>query len=255
MQDVLYDIHPLKELPIVLNIPHSSTHIPDEHKNDYLIDDIHTEAMIMADLYTDELFAPLLESCGGIISRLSRICVDMERFDDKEQEGMERFGMGAVYTTSSRKEPLRIVRDRQKLIEEYYKPYHQALEDLVAASLKKFGKCFIIDCHSFNAQARWYEDATKQRPEICIGTDTFHTPDALIKRVIKTFECMGYETQRDTPFSGTIVPLKYYLQNSDVTSVMLEVNRKLYMNEKRLVKNEDGFKEVQINLLKILKEI
>ena len=50
---MLYDLHPLKELPIVLNIPHSSTHIPDKHKNDYLINDIHTEAMIMADLYTD----------------------------------------------------------------------------------------------------------------------------------------------------------------------------------------------------------
>ena len=255
LPNVLFEIHPLKELPVILNIPHSSTYIPDDLKDDYLVDDLTYESQTMADLYTDEIFSPLLGSCGAVISQISRICIDMERFDNKEQEGMELFGMGAVYTMSSRNEPLRVVKDRQKLIDRYYKPYHRALEDLVAESLKKFGKCFIIDCHSFNEAGRWYEDLTKHRPEVCIGTDDFHTPNALTKQFIKLFESKGYETKRDTPFSGTIVPLMYYQQNSDVTSIMIELNRKLYMNEQNFMKKEDSIKQIQIDLLSILKEI
>jgi N-formylglutamate deformylase len=35
----------------------------------------------------------------------------------------------------------------------------------------------------------------------------------------------------DTPYSGSIVPMEYYQKESKVTSIMLEVNRRLYLNE------------------------
>ncbi len=239
-----FDVYPLKELPIVLNIPHASTHIPDDLKGDYLIDDLKSEGKKMADLYTDELFEPLLKSCGGIVSRISRLCVDMERFDDVEQEPMEKYGMGAVYTMSSDQRPLRKVRDRQVLIDKYYKTYHQAFEDLVTASLERFDRCLIIDCHSFNDQPRWYENSLKARPEICIGTDHFHTPEAMAERFQKVFTDLGYEVLRNTPFSGSIVPLKYYQIDKRVSSVMIEVNRKLYMDEMNN-KKTSGFANIK----------
>ena len=33
------------------------------------------------------------------------------------------------------------------------------------------------------------------------------------------------------PFSGAVVPLAFYKKNPGVMSVMIEINRKLYMNE------------------------
>jgi N-formylglutamate amidohydrolase len=40
----------------------------------------------------------------------------------------------------------------------------------------------------------------------------------------------GYEVAINSPYSGTIVPLKHYYKEPRVSSVMIEVNRRLYSN-------------------------
>ena len=42
---------------------------------------------------------------------------------------------------------------------------------------------------------------------------------------------LGYSTVRNEPFSGTIVPLKHYRKDQRVQSLMIEINRKLYVKE------------------------
>ena len=42
---------------------------------------------------------------------------------------------------------------------------------------------------------------------------------------------LGYLTARNEPFSGTIVPLKHYRKDQRVQSLMIEINRKLYVKE------------------------
>ena len=55
------------------------------------------------------------------------------------------------------------------------------------------------------------------------------------------FEAFGYRVAIDSPFSGTIVPLKHYHKDKRVESVMIEVNRSLYASP-------SGFKGVQSDL-------
>ena len=55
------------------------------------------------------------------------------------------------------------------------------------------------------------------------------------------FKALGYDVAIDSPFSGTIVPLKHYHKDQRVASVMIEVNRSLYANP-------SGFKRVQSDL-------
>ena len=45
------------------------------------------------------------------------------------------------------------------------------------------------------------------------------------------YESLGYQVGINAPFSGTLTPLKYYHKNPSVKSVMIEINRKLYMDE------------------------
>jgi N-formylglutamate amidohydrolase len=47
----------------------------------------------------------------------------------------------------------------------------------------------------------------------------------------RNFKEIGYSVKINTPFSGSIVPLGFYKKEKKVISVMIEVNRKLYMNE------------------------
>ena len=56
--------------------------------------------------------------------------------------------------------------------------------------------------------------------------------------VEKIFEICGYSTARDQPFSGTIVPMKHYQKDRRVQSLMIEINRWLYLGEDYSVDSE-----------------
>ena len=68
-------------------------------------------------------------------------------------------------------------------------------------------------------------------PDFNIGTDVFHTPKEIVDVAYNYFTEKGYSVGIDAPYSGTIVPLKYYKKSRNVNSIMLEVNRKLYLDE------------------------
>ncbi len=92
--------------------------------------------------------------------------------------------------------------------------------------------CLIIDGHSFPALPLPYElNQTAFRPDFCLGTDDFHTPDELVAKVEKILKSCGYSTAQDQPFSGTIVPMKHYRKDQRVQSLMIEINRWLYLKK------------------------
>lgn len=55
---------------------------------------------------------------------------------------------------------------------------------------------------------------------------------------MSAFEAQGFSVALDRPFSGSMVPQRYYRQDSNVHSFMVEVNRALYMDEGSGKKNE-----------------
>ena len=221
--------------PLVLHVPHSSTIIPPELRATFLLDDaeLGEEIRKMTDLYTDELF----DVKSGCVVRfpVSRLVVDPERFRDDAEEVMAARGMGALYTSTSSLGCLRDRPDphaREELLARFYDPHHQALEAAVDAALAANGRAVVIDCHSFPSQPRPYEiEQDPDRPDLCIGTDSFHTPSDLVERVQGAAERAGFSVEIDRPFAGALVPAKHYRQRRSVFAVMLEVNRRLYMDE------------------------
>lgn len=101
------------------------------------------------------------------------------------------------------------------MLKSYYSTHHKAFYLAVKKTLDKYGKCLIIDCHSFSSFSQDYElfkDA--YRPQICLGADDFHTPKALLEIAKNAFESAGFEVAINTPFAGSIVPLEYYGKDS-----------------------------------------
>lgn len=228
--------------PIVLNIPHSSTIIPDEYRALFYPIDINEELRIMTDWYTEELFA--VDGVKAIVAPVSRLLVVTERFDDDEAESMSGVGMGAVYTRTSKGEALKKVTSsiRSELMTRCYYPYHKTLEAAVDNVLSNFGKAIIIDCHSFSSIPLPHEpDQRYPRPDICIGTNHYHTPLWLSESIRASAQKNGYSVAFDTPFAVTIVPLKHYCKTRGVYSVMIEINRSIYMDEITLIKNFGNF--------------
>ena len=90
-------------------------------------------------------------------------------------------------------------------------------------------KC--IEAETTQAKLLHENDKALDRPDFCIGTDDFHTPARIRERLSDYFVRRGYSVKVDSPFSGTMVPEAYYRKDERVMSVMIEVNRRLYIND------------------------
>lgn len=169
-------------------------------------------------------------------NQLSRLVVDPERFPDSAQEPMANpaIGMGAVYTQTAHLDRLREAdaAHESELLETYFAPYASALAEAVRKVLELHERVTIIDIHSYPARELPYErlhHADAKRPVICLGLDSFHTPEWLVqaaKDALREFKEMAI----NEPFAGTYVPLEFYESNPRVTSIMVEIRRDLYVD-------------------------
>ncbi len=138
----------------------------------------------------------------------------------------------AIYTTTHDGRDLKNVDARLDLLDEFYHLHHRALEAWTENALNDHGRCLIIDCHSYPSKPLpCNQDQTLPRPEICIGTCPPDTSANLVSAAVITFDQWGYEVLVDKPYAGSIVPIKYLESEPKVSSIMIEVNRRLYMNE------------------------
>ena len=117
------------------------------------------------------------------------------------------------------------------MMEKLYWPYAKALADVVTECLDRFSSCLIIDAHSFPSEPLPYEDARLERPDICFGHDPYHVPCDVLEKLKGTCADRGRHVADNSPFAGSYVPLSYYRSDSQVKSLMIEINREQYMNE------------------------
>jgi N-formylglutamate deformylase len=223
--------------PVVVHVPHSSTIVPTAVRAEMLLDDaaLAEELRRLTDHRTDVL-AGHVGTVGAwrFVNRRSRLVVDPERLPD-DREAMVARGMGAVYTRSSGQEPLRAPdapRDA-RLIRTYFRPYADAFGKLVTELLDDHGSAVVVDLHSYPRRPLPYElHADAPRPEVCVGTDAFHTPAWLRQLVVESAEDAGWSVGLDVPFAGTYVPMNRFQRDGRVRSVMLEIRRDTYLDER-----------------------
>jgi N-formylglutamate deformylase len=217
---------------LILHIPHSSTKIP--LVEGYCVSEeiLNQEILKLTDWYTDDLFGNEIDY--NIKAPFSRIFCDTERFSDDSHEVMAQYGMGVLYEKTDAGEPLRNLTPklRKHILDNYYWKHHNLLTESVRLQLERFGKATVVDCHSFpQIPIIRALDKSDFRPDFNIGTDAFHTSQKLIDLSIDFFNERGFSLGVDKPYSGSIVPMDYYQNNNKVQSIMLEINRKLYINE------------------------
>ncbi len=244
---------PLLTLPpwVVLHIPHDSTFIPASVRDQFALSDaeLDDEILKMTDHHTRDLFGQGVSRSQIVAAPVSRLVVDVERFEDDALELMSGVGMGVVYTRSHNAKTLRrpiSQEEREALLDDWYRPHHRQLTNVVESTLQCHGRCLIIDCHSFPKKALPYENSEgADRPDICIGTDEYHTPQKLKHWLINDFERSGRRVSVNSPFAGSIVPKRWYHLDKKVQSVMIEVLRDTYMSENTGIKTPGVFEAKQ----------
>lgn len=223
---------------VLIHIPHSSLYIPEEYRRSALISlsELDEENLFMCDLKVDEL---LDDKSQAIIFPYSRLYCDVERFKD-DSELMNKYGMGYIYTKTSKGRNMFSPSDEQReIINAIYDQHHRLLDDEVTRILKEYGSCILIDLHSYSSQLVknlfGYDDV----PDICLGVESDYYSQELMQHFIEYFEANGYSVRINFPYQGSIVPNRYYgKKNTQIVSIMIEFNKRVYETD------FEGFKRV-----------
>lgn len=214
---------------ILFNIPHSGTHFPDF--NHFLsIQDAIIEHELTCDKITDKIFD--VPGIDQLVCNFSRVFCDVERLHD-DQEPMFKKGMGWFYEKNDNQDTIRTIdtQYRKRIWSAYYQTYHNKLYSKVLSKIEKTNWCLIVDCHSFNdTPTKRDSNQNLNRPDICIGTDPFHTPKWLSSWLISYFKNLGLSVKENDPYEGCIIPLPLYQKDNRVNSIMIEINKKLYLS-------------------------
>ena len=227
------------EIPpwVIFHIPHDSTVIPSEVRDQFVLNekDLSREIIKMTDHHTYDLINGNFPKSQMVRFPVSRLVVDVERFETDCDEYMAARGMGVIYKSTHELKPLRrplLMAEREHLLSKWYRPHHALLTGAVDKALNEFRRALVIDVHSFPSLPLPYEtDLTAYRPEICIGSDSYHSPAEGVHDLSSCFELEGFEVGINTPFAGAIVPAKHFRKVERVQAVMIEIRRDLYIDE------------------------
>ncbi|MDO5569620.1 MAG: N-formylglutamate amidohydrolase [bacterium] len=240
---------------IIIHIPHSSSKVPlilkkqIKDKNTFII-----EKKKLTDWYIDKLYKKC--NTNKLIFKYTRFFCDVERFKDEKKEPMASKGMGVIYDTFSNKTKfLNPSAEYKEKVYKIYDKHHKKFDNLVCKILKKYNKCLIIDAHSFAEESVLTINGAINTPDICIGIDKDFEDKKITKLVVNHFKKNNFSIMINYPYVGSIVPNKYYkLKDKRVKTIMIEINKRVYMNNGKI--DKDRFihlKTVITELINIIK--
>lgn len=222
---------------ILLHIPHSSTIFPDESKTRF--DNLDYEERLLIDYYTDELFVPTQKDhrISSIVFPYCRLYCDVERLIN---DPLEKEGLGISYSRWVDKDKYSQILRSFSSIHSAFKLYADFHTEASMKLLKKSGSKLVIDCHSFSSIPNLLNPNPPSDIDICIGynEDASCPNKTSIGNIVQYFKSKGYKVGINSPFSNSKtfpVPTEYH-------TVMIEVNKKLYMNENTLEKIDSFYK-------------
>ena len=213
---------------IVLNIPHAS--LQNYHKGWSGSATFFNDIKDLTDWHTDIIFET--DKATVFIFPYSRFYVDVERLPD---DPLEKDGQGILYTK---------YKGHTRMFDKGEKAYLTSLytnyRSEIARELDEH--TILIDCHSFS-------DDTAHDIDVCIGynDDESKPDDETIGMIVGEFAEKGYTAGINVPYSNSITPK----ERLNYKSVMIELNKRIYMDETTLLLNHDNYKKVMYCLDKI----
>lgn len=241
-------------MPAVFASPHSGTDYPPAFVASSRLDPITLRKS--EDSYVNEIFAGVADEGAPLLRALfPRAYVDPNRepfeldpsmFEDALPDYVNTrspriaAGLGTIARVVTNGEEIYrgkiTFAEALKRVNELYRPYHGALQQMIEGTLAQFGVCFLIDCHSMpSIGGPMDEDAGRRRFDIVLGDchGTSCAPE-LIGLVERFLAGKGYQVVRNNPYAGGFTTRHYGVPAARVHALQIEINRALYMNEATL---------------------
>ncbi len=241
-------------IPFVYTSPHSGT----AYLREFLVLsklDVRTLRR-SEDAFVDELFSAAPELGAPLLSAvIPRSFLDLNREPlELDPEMFEDALPGHANTTSHRvngglgtiarivSNGAEIYRGRlrygeaERRISLVYMPYHQQLRALIDETRMRFGCAIVIDCHSMpSVGGPLDQDSGRQRTDVILGNRFGRSCSPIIvAKAERTLREMGYRVFRNNPYAGGYTTQHYGCPAEAVHTLQIELNRALYMDEKRI---------------------
>lgn len=145
--------------------------------------------------------------------------------------------------------------DARRRLAACYDPYHQALSNLIEQARRLFGCAIVIDCHSMPSAGGAPMRPGEPRIDFVLG-DRFGSSCAPLVTALaeETMVGLDYEVARNTPYAGGYVASSYGRPKAGVHVLQIEINRALYLDERRIARTE-GFEGLRRNLLVLMEKL
>jgi N-formylglutamate amidohydrolase len=117
-------------------------------------------------------------------------------------------------------------------IDELYKPYHRSLRRVFLRLHREFGAAVLVDCHSMPSATGAKDE--RPRADLVLG-DRYGTScvPVIAETIEATMRELGYVVSRNKPYAGGFITEHYGNPTAGLHAVQLEINRSLYMDERR----------------------
>jgi len=251
--------------PLVFASPHSGRFYPDDmmaataldpqairRSEDALVDDLIDQA--------PDLGAALIAArCARAYIDLNREAFELDpgMFADELPEfarartARVAAGLGAIARVVSEGQEIYARKltfaEARARIEWAHRPYHAALERMIAEAHRAHGFAILIDWHSMPAAAA--RAGGRGIPCDMVLGDRFGAACAglLTSRVERELEALGYRVARNTPYAGGYTTEHYGRPSRRTHALQIEINRALYLDEAKLSPTA-GFGKLKANL-------
>lgn len=252
MNEPYYLIEPAAEkVSVVLSVPHSGTEFPDEIK-------AHYRQEIVAQPDDTDWFVHRLYNFAAemgittIHAKYSRLVIDLNR--DPESQPLYSDGriitelvpktdfLGNPIYTDEKFIPDNAEIERRK--ENYYKPYHKRIENLLQERLSEFGKVLLWDAHSIRRFVPTIR--SEPFPDLILGdNDEKSAGKEIIEITLTNLKKGEYGVNHNSPFKGGFITRNFGKPEKNIHALQLEMVKSHYMDDYELNFNEERANEMR----------
>ncbi|HJR56660.1 MAG TPA: N-formylglutamate amidohydrolase [Rhizomicrobium sp.] len=249
---------PVQTVPFIFASPHSGRRYPASLTSASRLDSLALRRS--EDAFVDELFAEVCELGAPLLAaEFPRAFLDVNRAQGEIDASMFAAPVKVAVDLPSARVAAglgvipRIVRDgaeiyrgklapgeAQQRLDMLYRPYHQALEMLVAQTLERFGVAVVVDCHSMPSGL--------SAPDIVLGDRYGASAAPALSRLAEdSFAREGLSVARNVPYAGGHTTMLYGRVAEGCHALQIEISRGLYLDEDRIQK-KPSFEKLRLRL-------
>ncbi|MBT6095735.1 MAG: N-formylglutamate amidohydrolase [Rhodospirillaceae bacterium] len=259
-------------LPLMFDSPHSGNTYPTDFAHDCPRENIRWGE----DAFIDELYetAPA-RGAWLLAAEFPRTYIDPNRgLEDLDPDMIDGSWPGDIRDNPKRDQGIGLVwrnagagvafyqrklsiEEVQARIDGYWQPYHAQMAEIAGEIQQRWGRRWHINCHSMPSPAfgKTLERDDMPKAEVVLGDREGGTCDgAFVEVVREAFEAEGLDVSVNEKFKGVELVRKFGDPANGCHSLQVELGRALYMDERRIEKN-DGFKALHASVTRVIGKV